>query len=117
MEYLSFLSYEAIFATFVTLWLSMIMVLSIRKVKLRELFTSEGTNKISHTKFWANIAYFISAIAFIKLNFIESFQPYLAEIWLIFLGVVASNASISKFISMKYKGGTHKGTAKSEDDS
>lgn len=113
MEFLSSVQYEIVFAAFVSIWLTIIMAIAIIHIDLSELFANKD-NKVSHTKFWANIAYFVTTVAFIKLNFTETFQQYLSEIWLIYLSVVAGNASLSKWISLKYEKGAKNDSAPKE---
>lgn len=66
---------------------------------IKELYrdlTTTNTGKFSHTKFWSNIAYCAATFIIIKLTY----QKELTENYFaIYLGVVASHASISKWIS------------------
>jgi hypothetical protein len=74
-----------------------------RRIDMTELFKDETSNHLSHTKFWSNIAYFAATLAFLSLNLFSTTIPDSLEmIWLIYLGVVASNAVASKWISYKY---------------
>jgi hypothetical protein len=71
---------------------------------MTELFKDETTDHLSHTKFWSNIAYFAATLAFLSLNLFSATIPDSLEmIWLIYLGVVASNAVASKWIRYKYE--------------
>lgn len=78
-----------------------ILFYAARKRDMSDLYSSDGSGKVSHTKFWANVAYFVSTIAFLKINFDHTQTHLIPEIWLIYLGVVASNASVSKWIAVK----------------
>lgn len=69
-------------------------------MKLSDLFIDTGTGKCSHTKTWANIAYAVATVAFIRLSF--SGTPPSADIWLIYLGVIGSHTAVSKLVSMRY---------------
>ena len=102
MEYLIGVSSQtaAIFA--VAVILIAVFATALKNIQLAELFESTGTGKISHTKFWANVAYFVSTIAFVDINFKPSPPEYLVELWFVYLATVAGNASISKFLSLKY---------------
>jgi len=63
---------------------------------LQELVTNvEG--KVSHSKFWCNIAYLAGTIKFIMI------PAPTADLWMVYLGVVGGASLASKFISMKYK--------------
>jgi hypothetical protein len=75
-----------------------------RKMDMTELFKNETTGQLSHTKFWSNVAYFSATLAFLSLNLFNngSSADTLEFIWIIYLGVVASNAVASKWISYKY---------------
>jgi hypothetical protein len=77
-----------------------------RKMDMTELFKNEKTGLLSHTKFWSNVAYFAATLAFLNLNLFNSgaVSGVLEFIWVIYLGVVASNAIASKWISYKYSG-------------
>lgn len=75
-------------------------------INIKSLFQDDHTNKTSHVKYWANVAYLSATISFLTINlfyFKESVQ-YIEILWLIYLGVVASNATVSKLISYKYNG-------------
>lgn len=77
------------------------MLNAMLNLELSSMFTTKNDpNRISHTRFWSNVAYFVATITFIKLNFTEN--NYIVELWLIYLGIIGGNASISKLISMKY---------------
>jgi hypothetical protein len=103
-----FVLLSSIFVTIFLLVLTYILFKSLRKINVADLFVERSTNKISHTKFWSNIAYFASTIAFLSLNLFsnQATSGGMEIIWLIYLGVVASNAVASKWISYKYSGNT-----------
>lgn len=103
-----FVLLSSIFVTIFLLVLTYILFKSLRKINVADLFVESSTNKISHTKFWSNIAYFASTIAFLSLNLFseQASSGGMEIIWLIYLGVVASNAVASKWISYKYSGNT-----------
>lgn len=71
----------------------------------KHLFTDGAGGRVSHTKYWANVAYLSATIAFLVINlfYFKEAKDQIEVLWLIFLGVVASNATISKFIGLKYK--------------
>ena len=93
----------AAFAVLMVIVLLVTIFKSMHNKDLSDLITSDGTNKVSHSKFWANISYLVVTIVFLKVNFEPEYINYLPEFWLIYLGVVAANANTSKWISMKYK--------------
>ncbi len=99
-----FVLISSIFVCIFLLALTYILFKSLKKFNMAELFVENSTNKISHTKFWSNIAYFASTIAFLSLNLFsaQGANSGMEIIWLIYLGVVASNAVASKWISYKY---------------
>ena len=102
MEYLIGVSSQAAAIFAVAVILIAVFATALKNIQLAELFESIGTGKISHTKFWANVAYFVATIAFVDINFKPSPPEYLVELWFVYLATVASNASISKFLSLKY---------------
>ena len=95
---------SSIFVCIFLLALTYILFKSLKKFNMADLFIENSTNKISHTKFWSNIAYFAATIAFLSLNLFstQATTSGMEIIWLIYLGVVASNAVASKWISYKY---------------
>ena len=101
-----FVLISSIFVTIFLLVLTFILFKSLHKINVADLFIEGNTKKISHTKFWSNIAYFASTIAFLSLNLFsnQATSGGMEIIWLIYLGVVASNAVASKWISYKYNG-------------
>lgn len=64
-----------------------------------DLVTDAGTGQLSHTKIWANVGYFVATVAFAWLNYQGKAD---AEIWLIYLGVIAGHSAASKALSMRY---------------
>ena len=102
-------SFNIISSTFLSLFLVILFVVMLkagRKMDMTELFKNEKTGQLSHTKFWSNVAYFAATLAFLSLNLFSSgaISGTLEFIWIIYLGVVASNAVASKWISHKYNG-------------
>lgn len=99
-----FVLISSVFVCIFLLALTYILFKSLKKFNMADLFVENSTNKISHTKFWSNIAYFASTIAFLSLNLFstQGSNSGMEIIWLIYLGVVASNAVASKWISYKY---------------
>lgn len=72
-------------------------------MKLADLVRDSSTGQLSHTKLWANIAYAVATVSFGWMNFKGTAS---ADIWFIYLGVVAASATASKAISKKFGGGT-----------
>lgn len=70
----------------------------------KDLITDAGTGMLSHTKIWANVAYAVATVAF---GYTVYKGTATGEIWLIYLGVVGSSATVSKMLSLRYgvKGG------------
>lgn len=68
-------------------------------MKLADLIQDAGTGQLSHTKLWANVAYFAATVAFVKQAWMGTAD---ADIWLIYLGVVGTSTTFSKLISMRY---------------
>ena len=99
-----FVLISSIFVTIFLLVLTFILFKSLHNINVADLFIEGNTKKISHTKFWSNIAYFASTIAFLSLNLFsaQGATSGMEIIWLIYLGVVASNAVANKWISYKY---------------
>lgn len=77
-----------------------------RKVDLTSLFMEDNNSrKVSSTKFWSSIAYFVATIAFLTINFMAPGSAGLEFIWAIYMSTVAGHAALSKFITAKYKAG------------
>lgn len=74
------------------------------RIDPKHLFTDGTSGRISHTKYWANVAYLSATVAFLIINlfYFKEAKDQIEVLWLIFLGVVASNSSLSKFIGLKY---------------
>lgn len=75
-------------------------VLHLHSPSILDLITDPGTNQLSHTKIWTNIAYLVATIAFVKITF-SSDEPDLT-LWLLYLCVIGGHSSLSKLISLKY---------------
>lgn len=75
-----------------------------RKTSFRELFIDERSGKFSHTKYWSNVAYLVATVVFLYMHMfmLDKITNQLEILWLIYLGVVAGNASMNKLISYKY---------------
>lgn len=71
-------------------------------MKCSSLITDAGTGQLSHTKIWANIAYIVATVAFLRQVFFAPVPPD-ADIWLIYLGVIGSHCAVSKLISLRYR--------------
>lgn len=103
LDFLSTLTLDKAFSVGLTVILAFILLKAIHGLDLSEMFESHGSGKISHTKFWSNVAYLVGTISFIKINFSEHPPEYLPELWLFFLGVIGGNSAVSKWISLKYQ--------------
>lgn len=78
---------------------------ALRQSNLSDLFKGEVKNEMSMTKFWTNVAYFSATLAFLAINMMNAATvpgTGLEVIWLIYLGVVASNAAVSKWLALRY---------------
>ena len=77
-----------------------------RKTNVQELFIDERSGKFSHTKYWSNVAYLVSTVVFLYMHMflLDKIGDHIEMLWLIYLGVVAGNASVNKLISYKYGG-------------
>lgn len=69
-------------------------------MKLKELITSAGAKKISHTKVWSNVAYAVATVCFVRFNWIAQ-EPNL-ELWIAYLGFLSGAATASKFLALRY---------------
>lgn len=99
----------ALFASVFTGFILVVFIRAISKVDLTNLFKRDGTDEISSTKFWTNVAYCAATMAFLAMSLLNSSSNNLdsqSVIWLIYLGVVASNAVASKWMSLKYNSST-----------
>lgn len=66
--------------------------------------------KVSHTKFWSNIAYATGTAAIVITTFKGNLTP---DLFLIYLSVVGGAAIASKFVSLRYGGGKDDGSQNS----
>lgn len=66
---------------------------------LFSMIRSRATGEVSHTKFWANVAYLAATVCFIKQNWLGAANT---EIWWCYLLVVAGHGTASKFLTLKY---------------
>ena len=70
-------------------------------MKLSELIlTPQG--RLSHTKFWANVAYLVASIAVLRSVWMGSLT---ADTLGVYLGAVALHGGASKAIALKYGAG------------
>lgn len=60
-----------------------------------DLFTNPATNRLSHTRLWANVASLVATIQFIRLNTADW------ELWLVYLGSVGGYAVARKFLASR----------------
>jgi hypothetical protein len=81
-------------------------------MNLKELILGPD-GKISHTKFWSNIAYATGTGVFILQAYKGTLTP---DVWLIYMGVVGAHSAVSKMISSKY-GGVSTSVSDTKDDS
>lgn len=63
--------------------------------KLLELFTNPTTNRLSHTRLWANVASLVATIQFIRLNTSDW------QLWLVYLGCVGGYAVARRFLASR----------------
>ena len=61
--------------------------------RLLELLTNPVTNRLSHTRLWANVASLVATIQFIRLNTDDW------ELWLVYLASVGGYAVARKFLA------------------
>lgn len=80
---------------------------ALRKVDLTSLFITDepGSRKVSSTKFWTSIAYFVATVAFLAANFVAPVGGSLEIIWAIYMSTVAGHAAFSKWLGTKFGGG------------
>lgn len=80
---------------------------ALRKVDLTTLFLTDepGVRKVSSTKFWTSVAYFVATVAFLAANFVAPVGASLEIIWAIYLSTVAGHAAFSKYIGQRFSGG------------
>lgn len=91
------------FAVVFIVILLIILLKGIGTISVRDLFQSSGDGGTSLTKFWQNVAYMAATISFLAINIAGSVSGASIEmIWVIYLGIVASSAVLSKWIAVKY---------------
>ncbi|WP_293934021.1 hypothetical protein [Iodobacter sp.] len=65
-------------------------------MNLSDLVTNPQTNRLSHTKLWANIACAASTAVFIKQGFAGTLS---SDGWLVYLGVVGGYAVAQRWLA------------------
>ncbi|WP_227503527.1 hypothetical protein [Moraxella bovoculi] len=63
--------------------------------KLLDLITNPQTNRLSHTRLWANVASLVATVQFIRLNTDDW------ELWLVYLGSVGGYAVARRFLAAR----------------
>lgn len=63
--------------------------------KLLEIITNPQTNRLSHTRLWANVASLVATIQFIRLTTSDW------QLWLVYLGSVGGYAVASRFLASR----------------
>ena len=61
--------------------------------KFLALFTNPDTNRLSHTRLWANVASLVATVQFIRLNTSDW------QLWLVYLGCVGGYAVARRLIA------------------
>ena len=90
------------FAVATTVYLLTVFYRAAAGKDMSDLITSDAAgNKVSHTKFWSNVAYTVTTISLLKINFDPERTHVLPELWLIYLGTVAGHATAAKWISTR----------------
>jgi len=90
------------FAVATTVYLLIVFYRAAAGKDMSDLITSDAAgNKVSHTKFWSNVAYTVTTISLLKINFDPERTHVLPELWLIYLGTVAGHATAAKWISTR----------------
>ena len=68
-------------------------------MKLKDLITDFGLNRLSHTKLWANVAYATGTGAVA----LDAYRGTLnTEIFLGYLAIVGASSTASKLLSLRY---------------
>lgn len=73
-------------------------------MKLSDLVTNPQTNRLSHTKLWANVACAASTAVFIKQGFAGTLS---SDGWLVYLGVVGGYAVAQRWLANRKTGATN----------
>lgn len=63
--------------------------------KLLEIITNPQTNRLSHTRLWANVASLVATIQFVRLNTSDW------QLWLVYLGSVGGYAVARRFLASR----------------
>jgi hypothetical protein len=67
---------------------------------LWQLIAHSDGRRVSHTKFFSSLAYFVATVAFVYLVYQGRDST---EHWIIYLGTLAGHHTASKLISHKYE--------------
>lgn len=91
--------------------IAVFLLKAIRKVDLSQMFYETDSTTVSSTKFWNVVACFVATIAFLFINITAPATASLEFIWLVYLGVIAGSASVSKLIEARFGIGEAKRSA------
>lgn len=80
-----------------------VLLVAMRGRDFSRLMIDSTTGKMSHNKFWSNIAFTMATIAFINYNFSDSKPEHLVEIWVIYLSVIGGVDIFKTFIHQRNK--------------
>lgn len=69
---------------------------------LSDLVVDSTNGRLSYNKLWANIAYAVVTFAIIRLSIVGEVS---IEMWLVYLGAVAGNATICRVLSLRFRKG------------
>lgn len=97
-------------------YVGFIIVKSMKNRDLSRLVISPVNGKLSHHRFWANVAYFLASVAFVKINFMIPSPNYIIELWAIYLTVIGGVDVFSKWISYKKLSSTSNSYGRDDSD-
>lgn len=69
-------------------------------MKWRDILADANKRTLSHNKLWANVAYLVATICFVRFEWLAP-EPHI-DLWLVYLGTLASATTASKLLSLHY---------------
>lgn len=71
-------------------------------MSIRDLFISQGSGRLSHTKLWTNIAYLVASAVVLLQAHRGTLQT---EMMMVYLAIVGTHGAASKWLSLRYTRG------------
>lgn len=98
--------FTVILSSIFSIFICYVLIRAMHKQDFSRLVINDNTGLLSQHKFWANIAFLVATIAFIKVNFLNGGDDggggaFLAEIWIIYLTVIGGVDVFNSFMKSR----------------